>query len=255
MLRILDNNDIEAVKKLSEGSLLGTRILCYALCYGFDKSFVDFWANENVVVARFENAFTIKALPDADFDELREFIDILGATEIVTDKNTAEALGFNDFTVKSGYRYVGENCVYDDVSDVNEELMFQLYSIISEAIPDSFCRDRDSYLSFLSDYMYRKRRGYSRAYGVFVGDKLVSTAITSAETDDSAIISGVACDEGYRKFGYGKKTVLTSASLLNKENKNVYVIALNDSAKGFYEHIRFEKCEEIAYISKRCKNV
>ena len=251
MLRILDNNDIDSVKNLSAGSLLGTRILCYALCYGFDKSFVDFWASENVVIARFENTFTIKAFPDADFDELREFIDIIGATEIVTDKYTAEALGIADFIVKSGYRYVGETCVYDNVSAVNEDLMFQLYSIISKAIPDSFGKDRDSYLSFLSDYMYRNRRGYSRAYGVFVDDKLVSTAITSAETDDSAIISGVACDEEYRKFGYGKKTVLTSASLLNKENKNVYVIALNDSAKGFYERIGYEKCEEIAYISKK----
>lgn len=251
MLKILDNNDIETVEKLSDGSILGTRIFCYALCYGFDKTFVDFWASESVIIARFENTYTIKAMPETDFDELREFIDILGARDIVTDSETARLLGFSGYAEKTGYRYIGKDIFFDDVSEVNDELMYRLYSIISEAIPDSFGKDRDSYLTFLSDYMYRKRRGYSRAYGVFVDKILVSTAITSAETYNSAILSGIACEEEYRKFGYGKKTVLTSASLLKKENKNVYVIALNSSAEGFYEHIGFEKCEKIAYISKK----
>lgn len=251
MLKILDNDDLETVKELSEGSVLGARILCYALCYGFDKSFIDYWAGVGVLIVRFDNTLTIRAYPDADYDELREFIDIIGATDIVTDENTATALSLNYICVKSGYRFSGDSIVYENVSYVDEDNMSDLYDIISESIPDSFCKDRNSYLSFLSDYMYRRNRGYSRAVGVFNSEKLVSTAITSAETDDSAIISGVACKKEYRKYGYGKSTVLTLASLLNKENKTVYVIALNDSAKGFYEHIGFEECEKIAYYKSK----
>ena len=252
MLRILDSNDLDTVKKLSAGSILGTRICCYAQCYGFDKSFVDFWAGDGVLVARFENAFTIIADADADFDEIREFIDIIGAGEIITDEKTAAAIGFSDVHIKSGYKFVGGGLICTDVTELAEGYISELYDIISDAIPDSFKKDKNSYLCFLSDYMYRKSRGYSRAYGVIDGcNKLVSTAITSSETDFSAIISGVACVEEYRKCGYSKKTVLTLSELIKKENKNVYVIALNDSAKGFYEHIGFEECEKIAYISKK----
>jgi len=251
MLRMLDKNDTELIKELTCRSLLGTRIYCYALCYGFGKSFVDFWASDSAVVARFENTYTIKAKPETDCSELREFIDILGASQIVTDESTALSMGFSDADVKSGYLFSSDICPEDDAQELDERLIPELYSIISEAIPDSFGKDKNSYLSFLSDYMYRKNRGFSRAFGVIDEGSLVSTAITSAETEDSAIISGVACKSSCRKFGYGKKTVLTLVSALKKQNKNVYVIALNDSAKGFYEHIGFAECEKIAYISKK----
>ena len=251
MLKILDSSDYGIVEKLSEDSILGTRICCYARCYGFEKSFVDFWAGEGVLVARFENTFTIKADHHADFEELREFIDVIGAEEIVTEAHTATTLGFSEVQIKNGYKYIGERYYSEDVSVVDDSYISELYDIISIAIPDSFSRDKNSYLCFLSDYMYRKNRGYSRAYGVFTDGKLVSTAITSAESDSSAVISGVACVEEYRKCGYSKKTVLTLASLLKKENKDVYVIALNESAEGFYKHIGFTECEKIAYISEK----
>lgn len=255
MLRMLDSKDPETVKKLSYGSILGTRIYCYALCYGFDRDFLDFWAGENTLVARFDDTFTVKAGSDADFEELKEFLDVMDATEIVTDEDTAKSLCFENFRTRKGYRFTGAACASDEVSVLDDSLIPELYSLISEAIPDSFGKDRNSYLSFLSDYMFRKNRGFSRACGVISDGKLVSTTITSAETETSAIISGIACREGYRKYGFGKKTVLTIASILKNENKNVYVIALNESAEGFYEHIGFEKCENIAYVSKRCKNV
>lgn len=251
MLKMLDSCDYGIIEKLSADSILGARICCYARCYGFDKNFADFWAGEGALIARFENTFTVKADPKADFEELREFIDVLGAVEIITEAHTAIALGFSEVQIKNGYKYIGDEYFSDEVSVVDDCCIPELYDIISVAIPDSFSRDRNSYLSFLSDYMYRRNRGYSRAYGVFTEGKLVSTAITSAETDFSAVISGVACVEEYRKCGYSKKTVLTLASLLKNENKNVYVIALNESAEGFYKHIGFVECEKIAYISEK----
>ena len=131
MLRMLDFNDFDTVKKLSVGSILGTRICCYAQCYGFDKSFVDFWAGDGVLVARFENAFTIKADANADFDEIREFIDVIGAEEIVTDEKTATAISFTETHIKSGYRFIGDGLVCKEVSVLDEDYISELYDIIS----------------------------------------------------------------------------------------------------------------------------
>ncbi len=251
MLRLLGENDLDTVKQLTCDSLLGARIRCYALCYGFDKSFIDFWAGDSVIVARFENVFTVKADESVCYEELREFLDVIGADDIVTDELTAISLGFNDFDTKNGFVYVGDSFYSYDVKPLDDSFLPELYDVISEAIPNSFSKDKNAYLSFLSDYMYRSSRGFSRAYGICISDKLVSTVITSSETDESAIISGVACLERYRSFGYGKKTVLTLSSVLKNENKKVYVIALNESAEGFYKHIDFEHCCRIAYISKK----
>ena len=38
---------------------------------------------------------------------------------------------------------------------------------------------------------------------------------------------------------------------LKKEGKDVYVIALNESAQGFYEHIGFEFTENISFIERK----
>ena len=38
---------------------------------------------------------------------------------------------------------------------------------------------------------------------------------------------------------------------LENENKTVYVIALNESAEGFYKHIGFEEVEKIAFIERK----
>lgn len=251
MLRILSESDIQTVKDLTFDSVLGTRIYCYALCYGFDKTFIDFWAGNDVIVARFDNTFTVKAGDNADFHELREFIDVIGAKDIITEEQTAKSLGFTGFKTKKSYIFVGDGYESSDVVELDESYISELYSVISSSIPDSFGSDRNAYLSFLSDYMFRKNRGFSRAYGVIVDNKLASTVITSAESDDSAILSGIACRDEFRKNGLGKKTVLTLASLLSKKNKNIYVIALNKAAEGFYEHIGFRFFETISYISEK----
>ncbi len=251
MLKLLNSENLDIVLKKAENSVLGTRIACYALCYGFDKDFIDFWAGDNSLICRFDYAFTVIADRDADFSEIREFINIIGAKNITTTEEVAASLDFAEFGLKTAFIYKGENDISDCVTDISEAYLKESYKLISKSIPDSFKSDKESYLSFLSDFYYRKNRGYARGKCILDGGNIVSTAFTSAEAHNSAIISGVACEEGYRKFGYGKEIVLTLAQTLKNENKAAYVIALNDSAKGFYKHIGFEEIDKIAYITEK----
>ena len=69
---------------------------------------------------------------------------------------------------------------------------------------------------------------------------IVKELISSAEVPGNALISAVASDKTVRGAGIGRKTVLTMLSELQSEGKNIYVIALNESAEGFYEHLGFE---------------
>ena len=121
----------------------------------------------------------------------------------------------------------------------------KLYNLVSENIPGSFSDNKESYLAFLSDFTYRKRRNLARSKGIILDGKLVSSVITSAEVPGNALISAVASDKSLRGSGLGKKTVLSMVSELESEGKNVYVIALNESAEGFYGHLGFKFNENI----------
>ena len=254
MLKLLDEKDIDIIKSIGDKSLLGTRIVCYSLSYGFNTAFLDIWASDKALISRFEDTFTLVASTDADFGEIEEFLNVIGCIELVTDEKTAKKLTSYSYEIKKAYIYRAENQYSALVTDLNENDMKNAYALIGSSIPGSFSQDRDSYLSFLSDFRYRQNRGFARGKCIKKEGIIVSTSVTAAETATGAIISGVACRNDFRGEGFGKMIVTSLAEELKNEGKNAYVIALNKKAEGFYEHIGFEETEKIAYI-KRCNNV
>lgn len=252
MLKAAADNDLKSVLRFCSDDLIGTRISCYCLCYGFNRDFFSVWLNEldgeiKAVVAKFYDSVTIKCEDDCDFDEIRRFISMLGYNEVMCSQSSCIALNFKDYEIKNAYVFRGKDGAFES-ENLCEEYFKQLYSLISEAIPGSFSNDNNAYLSWLSDFTFRKRREMARAKGITENGKLLSCVITSSETDFAAILSGVACKSTFRKSGLGKKTVLSAAKELLRENKKVYVIALNESAQGFYEHIGFEEIYKICFI-------
>lgn len=253
MLKILTDKDLPNLLSFCDGSILGTRIACYALCYGFDKDFLMFWADEdyNCIAAKFDNSLTVVANDNSDVEELRKFIDIIGADTVTVNEDIAKALNYSEFDTKKGFKYMGNNNPDFSADIVNEADLKEIYTLISKAIPNSFANTKEAYLSFVSDFTYRRRRGFATGKCIHHDEKVVSSAITAAQSKNSALISGVACYEEYRKFGYGKRTVLNLAEELKTNKKEVFVIALNTSAEGFYEHIGFTECGKIAFIKRK----
>ena len=71
-------------------------------------------------------------------------------------------------------------------------------------------------------------------------DKLVSCAVTCAENETTAVITGVATLKKYRRNGFAKKCVIALANELKSENKRVYLITDNEKTKKWYEKMGFE---------------
>ncbi len=254
MLKKALESDREILLDFLPKGIIPARIASYVLSYGFDKSFLDFWIcyeEEKIhsVIAMFEDNVTVYSLKNSDLSEMISFLSMLSFKTLICEKKTAGRLGFGVCEEKQGFVFEG---VTDEISakDIEGNDLRAVYRLISENIPDSFKNNNGAYLSFLSDYTYRNRRNCGRGKCIKQNDKLISCAITSAESLSEAILSGVASDKSVRKGGYGKKTVLSLVNELQKENKTAYVIALNESACGFYEHIGFKKTEKIAYIRK-----
>ncbi len=257
MLRIrsADYGDISHISHLCSNSLLGTKIMCQINAYGLEKSFLSVWLftdDEKTlgIICKFEDSITLIYSGEENAEDIRTFIDMIGYSTVCCTYETALSLKYERFTTKNAYSYTGE-FNGDASGEITENNYRDAYSLICRNIPDSFSDTKEAYLSFLSDFTYRKRRGMARIKGFTENDSVISCALTSAETNSASIISGVACDSEHRKSGLGKKNVLSLAEELCKENKTVYVIALNESAEGFYEHIGFEFKEKISFIERK----
>lgn len=255
MLKSANSKDCNDICSFLGSGIIPLRIISYIKAYGFDKDFVKFWISTekgrvNGVIALFEETVLVHVDDTADLSEVKTFLSMLPYKNLSCEEEVANLLGFIDFSVKQGYIFQGEPSDYE-ASDIGESDIRKAYELISESIPDSFNQSKEAYLSFLSDYTYRKRRGLARGKCLIENGEFISCVVTSAETESDALLSGVATDKNVRKGGYGKRTVLSLVNELFREGKTAYVIALNDSAKGFYEHIGFEKNKTIAYINRK----
>ncbi len=255
-IKLADCNDYNTISALCHSSLLGTKIICQVNAYGFERNFLNVWLcldgeeKTVAVICKFEDSITLDGSFNNDAEDAKTFLDMIGFGSLCCTYETALQLNYGDSYTKKAFVYASEYSG-ELFSDLSEMYYKDCYSVICRNIPDSFSETEDSYLSFLSDFTFRHRRGLARIKGYAEKDKVLSCALTSAETDDSAIISGVACDSRCRKKGLGKKTVLSLAQELKNENKTVYVIALNEGAEGFYEHIGFEFKEKISFIERK----
>ncbi len=251
MFKIATQENLEAILKFCDGDLLGTRIGCYCLAYGFGRDFLNIWIDDDMttVIAKFYDSITLKSV-SSDVAEISEFISMIGYSSLDVDADTFRRLELEYGDIKRAYIFKGitAECTAEEISEENYKT---LYGLVCENISGSFENSKEAYLSFLSDFTFRKRRGLARSKGILSEGKLVSCVITSAETDSCALLSAVASDKIVRGKGYGKKTVLSAVSELKNENKKVFVIALNESAQSFYEHIGFEYYTDICHIERK----
>ncbi len=251
MLKLATQSELESILEFCDRDVLGTRIGCYCLSYGFDYDFLSVWYDDSdgsikTVIAKFYDTVTVKTSYE-EIEEVADFIKMIGFTSLECNHQTCEKLGFEPAEIKKAYVFNGtaENL---GAETLDENHYKALYELVSLNIPGSFNSTKEAYLSFLSDLTYKSRRGLARCKGILLGEKLVSSAITAAETHTCALLSAVAIDSRLRGKGLGRKTVLTIADELIKENKKIFVVALNKSAEGFYEKLGFDRLCDIAIV-------
>lgn len=251
MLKKAETADINLIKTFCSKYPLGTRINCCLGAYGLERDFFHIWysvkdGEVNAVISSFFGDMTVCASNDADFSEIADFINMYGCESVCAESDIMKNLGYTDTENKR--MFIFEKAVsYSAVQNCDDELLKSAYNLISLSIPNSFSSDKDAYLSWLSDFTFRKKRGLARIKAVCDDSRVYSCALTAAESENAAIISGVACDTSKRGTGLGRNTVLTLADELRSEGKKVYVIALNDGAGTFYEKIGFRQISMVSY--------
>ncbi|MBQ5970138.1 MAG: GNAT family N-acetyltransferase [Clostridia bacterium] len=247
MLELATNDSLPVLLPFCEGKLLGTYLACRARCYKADYDFVRIWTaydgGVTAAVGAMDSTAIVLADATADFEELGCFLAMQGFSSVMTDETTAARCGLTVRQTKTAFRFTGR--IPPEQNAVSDADMQSVYHLIAESIPGSFAGTKEAYLRFLSDFTFRKNRGAARMCAVTEGDAVLATALTAAETDTAAVISGVAVRASERGKGYGKRVVRAMLRALALDGKTADVIALNPSAEAFYRALGFAELQKI----------
>ncbi len=249
-MRLSEPADRAALTAFCGESLYGAYILCRFLCYGNDYPFARCYVDLDGDTVRtalsvLEDAAVLLSGDATDFEELGVCLPLLGVKTLLVDESVAGKLPFPCVQTRTTLQFEG---AVPPAQAADDAPLSDVYALIADAIPGSFESTKEAYLSFLSDFTFRRNRGRARLKAVLTDDALAACALTAAETDTAAVISGVACDKAHRGKGYGKTVVTATVSALQQENKAAHVIALNDSAVGFYCSLGFRITGKAAWL-------
>lgn len=244
MIKKIEKNDVESVLSFLGEDVFSVRIKANLSAYGTDYSFAEFWAqyDENnsvcAVLSKINGACTLVINEKADTDELKSFLFCFPYVSAFLSSENAALMDI-DIT-HSGDILVSDSesiNAYGNIPDFTD--MKAAFELIRKNEGNSVAAL--DYLEWLSDFTYKRNRGYARLKAIEEDGKLISFAMTSAETKSSAIISGVFTDEDSRNRGYGEKVLMSLVSSLKSENKTVYIMTAEEKLTAFYEKRGFKK--------------
>lgn len=233
ILLVDESNRAIAEKYLVKPNPFACRILSQLLAYGTCERFLEHWVqledNEpRAVISRIDRNITIFC-ESAD-DELLEFIEAVGYNTVFADKELFPQYWSGEVLMK--FVRKPETEISDNI-DFNPTIR-EIYSVLERCRGEGF--EIPDFDSFYPDMSHRVRHNLSRVLAYRLDGQAIACCMTSAETGNCAIISGVACLSEYRGKGYASKLVAKIVEALG--DRDIFVFC-REELVGFYIRVGF----------------
>ena len=183
------------------------------------------------VVSRFGGRLYITA-ENSDLEELKEFISVIGFSEIFTEKDVAISLGFKEFEAFA----VLNKTVKKQKTFCNIPPLYDLYTALKEGEDGGV--SLPSFDSFAGDLSHRLRHGGAVAE---LKDFGAAVAFTS---EFGGVINGIAVKNDKRNDGNGSNLLKNICGYLDGD---VFVCTKTDTAE-FYIKNGFTHCGKAVLI-------
>ncbi len=228
MIKLLTEDRTEEFLDSCSFDEAGAVIYTRFLAYGFSKPDTRFWVYENSkgeidgVLSTSGKILTVSPFEIAKEEETIEFAKVLGVSEQTRPGKYILA-------------YTGGK-IDSDTRDITGENVRDIFPVIFPDKYEAVDGQNEIFSEWYTDISHKIRHGLIHGKCLYVDNKCVSTAITSGETIDLAVISAVATKEGYRNRGFGKQVVLSLASSLDKK---IVLMTDSEELKEMYERWGF----------------
>lgn len=203
--------------------------------YGADYDFARFWvqASDSVpcaAISRVDGCMTVCADENADFSEIREFIDFCGCKQLMCDARVLDMLGIDADDSSFIVRY----CSASSGEDIPERPLPDMRSVYELLVRCGF--ELGDYGSFAADACARVNKGTARVVTA-EEDGLCACAFSLFIGSKSVLLGAVGTAPEKRGRGYASTLVKTLAA--SHAEKAVFLFCRNDALAGFYENCGF----------------
>lgn len=245
MLKRLENGDIAKTVLFLGDDAVSVRIKSFLLVYKCDYSFCEGWAqfdDENTVTGvllKLNGVCTLSFSESADTEEIKALLRFIGFSSLFLNKDCAELLGLKSDSC--GDILACEKIICGDFEAESFTDMKKAFAMISENEGESIVKL--DYLEWLSDFTFKSNRRAARLCAINENGAPVSFAMTSAETENAAIVSGVFTDKERRNQGLGERVLKALSKSLFEDNKKIYIMTATDEMSRYYEKRGFHKVD------------
>ena len=235
MIKLIENSRLPSVNFTDGFSV--TKIKANLLAYGCNYSFLNVWCQQTekgeitALLQKLENNISIIATKGADFNEIKDFVFVVGFSSIQAQPIILTELGlkFKEYQVlEFKGRDQGTLPPYPNIKDV----FSLLYAEKNQNIKPT------DFEGFYVDLSHKIRKGFAAAIttsnAVCVASHIVNT---------SAVISGVAVQNSARGSGEGSNIL---KQMLNALGKRTVYVAAEETVVPFYIKNGFLKSHKIA---------
>lgn len=242
MILLLDeSNRAIAEEYLDKSNPFACRIFSQLLAYGTGERFLEHWVQlednkPRAVISRMDGNITIFC--ENVNDELLEFIEAVGYNTVFADKELFPQYWSGEVLMK--FVRKPETEISDNI-DFNPTIR-EIYSVLERCRGEDF--EIPDFDSFYPDMSHRVRHNLSRILAYRLDGQAIACCMTSAETGNCAIISGVACLSEYRGKGYASKLVAKIAEALS--DRDIFVFC-REELVGFYSGLGFSSIDIRGY--------
>lgn len=253
MIRLITSENFNVLQvfcRQAQQVPFGCRILSTAAAYGTELPFAQFWlqfSDDNKPIAsisKLDSALTLCTSSSCDYKELKDFIGILDVKDILCNFQTAKVLNFQ--IERHGEIMVYYNTPKTVRTDSEEPpRLKEVYELLCACRTETFIPPE--FEPFYLDMSHRIRHGAASIAGVRRDGALVSCAMTSAQTQEAAVLSAVAAHPDFQKQGFGRLAVNTLISQLPQ--KLCFLFRAENENEAFYRSLHFESYGEWAELN------
>ena len=241
-----DKEKISKALKLCGNSadIYSCRILCLIESYKDYDGMISLWIQYDqnnyptAVIIKYGSDITLSFGENADIDEIREFIALVGASSVLSRIKLFDGSESGIIMRLAGKKTDNRRNNNPDV-DFSPDLS-AVHKLLRVCSGKGF--QCPSYEDFILDTSHKLRHGCAECCAVMSGDELLSYAMTAAMTDKSAIIGAVCTRPEYRGNGYGSVCVTYLIDRLG--NKEIFIMREREENESFYKKLGFENCGE-----------
>lgn len=243
MILSVNSDSLPTLIHFCKNDPFGCKIASLANAYGVDATFTGFWLQYHekqvtAAISRLDNAAVLHAVSRADFNEIGDFLSMLGIAAVQCKNNTLHSKT-GKVTRTGTIMRAAEQRERTFKEERNPSLQ-DVYEILQSCRNAGF--EPPPFPHFYVDMSHRIRHGAARSVGVRKQNILVSCALAVAQTDEAAVLGAVATRPENQKQGYGEMAVGALVSWLQEENKEIYLLCGTLENQNFYRHLGFADC-------------